>query len=77
MSERYVPPTDWVREAAADKYANRVSRPAFNRWLAAHDREGKAEAWEEGKRAGHKALGGQFVWFAPENPYRIESEARP
>lgn len=38
MSE-HVPTTEQVRLSAADKHANRVSRPAFDRWLAQRDRE--------------------------------------
>lgn len=42
--------------------------------LAEVVRAAKVKAWDEGSRATHAALGGQFIWFAPENPYRSEAD---
>ena len=41
-------------------------------WRIQRDARIRAEAWDEGKAAAHKALGAPFVWFAPENPYRAD-----
>ena len=87
MSEQYVPTTKQVRLSAADMHANRVARPAFDRWLAAHDAEVKAEAWEEGHSWGWSdAQGAHDVrqemdrseWrLCTLNPYHIESQETP
>lgn len=45
---KYTHTTEQVRLAARDKYANRLSGPAFDRWLAAEKAKWQAEAWERG-----------------------------
>ncbi|MCT2042626.1 hypothetical protein M3D15_04660 [Pseudoclavibacter alba] len=69
MSE-WTPSTWYVREQFAcgsdGDYRNEEEmRAAFDRWLAEHDREVAAEAWDEGYRAGRILNRQQHV-----NPYR-------
>lgn len=89
MSE-YTPTTEQVRKAyksgawlRADVqesawkpgvYASRYYAE-FDRWLAAHDRQVRAEAWDEGYSTG---LDYMSQWLdgdedEPENPYREEN----
>ena len=49
-------------------------RAAFHRWLAEHDREVKAEAWENGYDAGVEDLRDADGWRAVVNPYREVSK---
>lgn len=76
----YTPTTDEVRDAWAS-WTNAFSRgrgigkDEFNRWLAAHDRQVQAEAWDEGYSTG---LDYMSQWLdgdedEPENPYREEN----
>lgn len=51
----------------------------FDRWLAAHDAEVRAEAWEVGAKNMMQAIGdtyGTLTFIAPHNPFRGDSEAR-
>lgn len=53
MADEYVPTTDVVRDAVTFP-GRRLGEPrdmteaAFDRWLAAHDREVAEKAWDEG-----------------------------
>lgn len=66
----------------AERASRRVEHAAeFNRWLAEHDREVKAEAWDEGFEAGQEDAYGSEAslrWNMPHtcitNPYREETE---
>ena len=49
-------------------------------WLAAHDREVKAEAWDEGVSAlltAHRWNNAEPWLYLQDNPYRIESQETP
>lgn len=72
---KYTPTADEVRDAFAGKgkgYANSShyerQGSEFDRWLDEHDRQVKAEAWEEGQDEGTVAA----INFTPlpPNPYR-------
>ena len=69
MSDRYTPSTAEVQgsydEIAGSDEVRREARAEFQRWLA----QVRAEAWDEGARAAHNALGRPFIWFKPVNPY--------
>ena len=47
-------------------------REEFYRWLAEHDREVKAEAWDEGFDAGELSI--NYIEDYTPNPYREETE---
>lgn len=79
---KYTPTTEEVRARySADEFGNSAGLsdpcPEFDRWLAEHDRQVKAEAWEEGWDAGL-----QHWWHGlpmhgehkTDNPYREETE---
>ena len=68
MSE-YTPTTDDIRNTYAFL---RVEADEFDRWLAAHDAEVKAEAWDEGYSAGNNTglCGGCEDCELWSNPYR-------
>jgi hypothetical protein len=78
MSDEYTPTTEPVRgHFAASPMApspREFAREAFDRWLAARDREVAAKAWDEGAR--HVYTEGGKCSFArdgdpcPYNPYR-------
>ncbi len=68
--------TDEQLAAADSAFVNEVHIAILQSdCLAAHDREVKAEAWDEGFRAGRSADHNSMWW--PPNPYRIESQGTP
>ena len=72
MADEYTPTTEQVREAASLNGGIAVEPNAFNRWLAAHDRETAARAWDEGFRNAeeqHDGYAGVSGW-TNNNPYR-------
>lgn len=70
----YTPTTEQVREGFAedpvaeyhDPITNHAAhgRRAFDRWLAAHDREVAERAFDEGVHAPHSSM----------NPYRVDGQ---
>lgn len=73
MADDYTPTTDDVFAALHE--AGIDTAPAY-RWLAAHDREVAAKAWDEGREAVAKALldPPDENWRRPlmTNPYRAD-----
>jgi hypothetical protein len=54
MSEQYTPDTDEIREQFLWEFTGEKegkAAAAFDRWLAAHDAEVAAAAWDEGHNA--------------------------
>jgi hypothetical protein len=49
----------------------RLKIAAFDRWLAAHDAQIRADAWAEGRIAGHDEENG---WGDAVSPYRKEQK---
>lgn len=79
MSE-YVPTTDEIRYRVEHDWAP-YGDGSFDAWLAAHDAQVKAEAWDEGWKRGfrdfqarHLDEDGYEVIVPTTNPYRIEQE---
>ena len=80
--KEYTPTTDEVRENYVDATAHGYkdvseAQDMFNRWLAAHDREIKAEAWDEGFNTSEQILKELYDPVTPDedrtqpdNPYR-------
>lgn len=64
-----IPETDAVRWACSNSY----SAEKFDEWLAAHDREVRAQAWQDGyiTRAFTPLGPGGVPVQAPANPYRL------
>lgn len=87
MTAEFTPTTEDVRERywlatvndtdfpGAEGAASRL-RAEFDRWLAQHDAEVKAEAWDEGAQAARNEdfLADDFV--ETPNPYRAEETNR-
>jgi len=86
----YTPTTDEVKNAwaglqvAVNGKPYEVADAEFYRWLADHDAEVAARAWEEGAKAEGRYLmraedadaAGQGVMvYREENPYRTEAQA--
>jgi len=84
MSDEYTPTTDGVRWAYAtfggmlrEEGPERTFDTAtgeFNRWLAEHDRQVKAEAWDEGFMRARRNPSPLSPWHA-DNPYRGNTAA--
>lgn len=72
MADEFTPTTEQVREAASLNGAVAVEPDAFNRWLAAHDREVAARAWDEGREAGRINEHEHRPRHRVSNPYREE-----
>lgn len=75
----YTPITEEVRDSYDYQFTlgmNDISRIAeFDRWLAEHDREVKADAWDEGFAEGLGdgcSCDGCLKWVS--NPYREKTE---
>lgn len=76
----YAPRMDEIRKwaitgAVAEGYVPHISATEFDRWLAAHDAEVKAEAWDEGwnsgtSRAMRRMSDEPTLPLKPTNPYR-------
>lgn len=67
--DEYTPTIEEVRDAAGPDGATAIEHAAFDRFLAAHDREVAERAWEEGRLAALKNV----AWPKEEretNPYR-------
>ncbi|WP_420114531.1 hypothetical protein [Pseudactinotalea sp.] len=47
-------------------------RAEFRRWLAAHDAEVRAEAWDQGAEMGHRLYAEPMSVITARNPYRKE-----
>lgn len=87
MSDEYTPTTEDVRDAYthgaallppyySDGFQAALAgrRAEFDRWLAAHDREVAARAWDEGYEAGREnALAEPGSGIPGSNPYRVET----
>ncbi len=59
---------EWARREETPESAGSSRFGAeFDRWLAAHDQEVAAQAWDEGYRSAYR---GQQIAIVPENPYR-------
>lgn len=74
MSE-YTPTTEEVRARyGADEFGYSAGLsdpcPEFDRWLAEHDRQVKAEAWGEGWYAGYQYGMLMHGEYRTDNPYR-------
>jgi hypothetical protein len=68
----YIPTTEQIADAwhfASRDYPfkSRVKRAEFNRWLAEHDREVAAGAWDEGYYRGVRDS--ELVMEPADNPY--------
>ena len=50
----YTPTTEDVEFCFVGEYDPEMRSRAFHRWLAAHDREVAAQAWDEGHRASER-----------------------
>jgi hypothetical protein len=61
----YTPTTEEVR----DVYAHAQTYREFDRWLEAHDRETKAEAWQEGYRTSCQDHGGYTSCGTGDDPH--------
>ncbi|WP_102508123.1 hypothetical protein [Sanguibacter massiliensis] len=72
----YTPTTEQVREAASPSGAVAVEPDAFSRWLAAHDRETAARAWDEGYTVGYGDGTDDRDPDESPNPYREEEADR-
>ena len=76
MADEYVPTTEQARETYAALCKTEAAADEFDRWIAAHDREVREKAWDEGFEAGWAECDdpGAFVndvWDAKTpNPYR-------
>lgn len=73
----YTPTTAEHRRLIEDAYGSGAAT-AFDRWLAAHDREVAAKAWGEGFDAAYyeaRMWGHVDCWEGwPDNPYRKDTE---
>ena len=60
-----------------DRWAN-SRQPDFDRWLAAHDRETAARAWDEGYRQGRSDQADHSMYHQTHtaNPYREGGDGR-
>ncbi|WP_019148494.1 hypothetical protein [Timonella senegalensis] len=67
----YTPTTEEIR----DQYAldSEEKAEAFDRWLAEHDREVKAQAWEPGAQAVSDVECGYIGLDGYNNPYKEEA----
>ena len=80
MADEFIPTTEQVREAASLDGAIAIEPDAFDRWLAAHDRETAARAWDEGFEEPRECCGlcplRSCPWDnggdGPTNPYHEE-----
>ena len=72
MADEFTPTTEQVREAASLNGGIAVEPDAFDRWLAAHDRETAARAWDEGYTAGYVDGADDRDPDESPNPYREE-----
>lgn len=87
MNEKYTPTTDDVRDNFCPSYkhlgwdpdpysAHRyddAANAAFDRWLAAHDAQVRADAWDEGFTEGRDlAVSGQPM--TRNNPYKEQKQ---
>lgn len=73
MTDDYMPTTDEVRFSYAEDVSpgrTHLATPEFDRWLDAHDREVKAEAWDDCVDSVAFAIDGDYASVLPENPYR-------
>lgn len=69
MADEYTPTTEQVRTHWTDVgFAG--DGESFDRWLAAHDRETAARAWDEGYQASTDAELGHIAPAGATNPYR-------
>lgn len=88
MADEFTPTTAQVAAAyvgnrgtayvVGGSYRNRVAAAQFSRWLAEHDRQVRAEAWDE-SAAAHGRFVARLISaasvdrelpYAPVNPYR-------
>lgn len=72
MTDKYTPMTAVRRAYCTNQGPETRTGPEFDRWLAAHDAEVRADAWDEGFYAGANHDFGDYE-VAPEpiiNPYR-------
>jgi hypothetical protein len=74
MTQEFIPSTVTVREmfAHGDSASYEDSVAAFDRWLAAHDAQIRAEAWDEGHTRGWMD-GMENTEPTSPNPYRKEN----
>lgn len=82
MTQEYMPTTDQVRieyvgvdpdNVDAVTNADFIAAAMFDRWLAAHDAQIRAEAWDEGFTEGRDlAVSGQPM--TRNNPYREQQQ---
>lgn len=72
MADEYTPTTEDVREWYADSVDRLGGEAEFDRWLAAHDRETAARAWDEGYRQGRSDQADHSMYHETHtaNPYR-------
>ena len=76
MTERYIPTTEEIKRDATR--LGGWQPQAFDRWLAAHDAEVRAEAWDDGYIAACERYGHELGTYGDKiqpNPYRAAREA--
>ena len=77
MTQEYTPTDEVIKDAACFPKPTRLGEPYpidpddYDRWLAAHDTQIRADAWEEGRIAEHDEA---YGWGDAINPYRKEQK---
>lgn len=82
MTQEYTPTDTEIKDGYVHSFCSanntnywwhfkEIGEGDFDRWLAAHDAQIRAEAWEEGRIAEHDEANG---WGDAINPYRKEQK---
>ena len=77
MTQEYTPTDEVIKQAACFPKPTRLGEPYpidpddYDRWLAVHDTQIRADAWEEGRIAEHDEA---YGWGDAINPYRKEQK---
>lgn len=72
MADEFTPTTEQVCETYAALCGTEAAAAEFWRWLAAHDRDTLARAWDEGAEAGRLNAYEHRPGREMHNPYRVE-----